>query len=150
MTVLTRAILAFLAMPAVVGIAIPLTLALGGGAGAGFQPRGIPLLLAGLAGLLVCVRDFLVRGRGTLAPWDPPQRLVTTGLYRYSRNPMYLAVTTMLVGWALGFGLRTLWLYAAAVSAAFVVRVVAFEEPWLARTFGDEWEAYRGRVRRWL
>jgi protein-S-isoprenylcysteine O-methyltransferase Ste14 len=150
MTVLLRALLAFLAIPAMVALVIPAAIALTRGTEAGINPWGIPLLLAGLAGLLLCVRDFLVTGRGTLAPWDPPRHLVTTGLYRYSRNPMYLAVTTMLVGWALSFRLPTLWLYAAAVGAAFIVRVVTFEEPWLARTFGDDWEAYRHRVRRWV
>jgi len=150
MTMLLRAILAFLAMPAIVGIVAPLVLARGPEVETAFNPLWLLLVSAGLAGLLWCVRDFLVAGRGTLAPWDPPQRLVTSGLYRYSRNPMYIAVIAMLVGWAACFASASLWIYAAAVGGAFVVRVIAFEEPWLSRTFGDEWATYRSRVRRWL
>ncbi len=147
---LLRAVLAFVAMPGLVAIAVPLILVSAGAGRASPHVVGIPLLGAGLAALLWCVRDFLVRGRGTLAPWDPPSTLVTTGLYRYSRNPMYAAVTTMLVGWALAFGLPSLWIYATAVALAFILRVVVFEEPWLARTYGSEWDDYRRRVRRWL
>jgi protein-S-isoprenylcysteine O-methyltransferase Ste14 len=55
----------------------------------------------GIFALVWCVRDFYVSGRGTLAPWDPPTRLVIIGLYRFLRNPMYVAVLTILVGWAL-------------------------------------------------
>ncbi len=64
-------------------------------------PRGVPLLGLGTVLLLWCVRDFYVAGRGTLAPWDPPRHLVTVGLYRVSRNPMYLAVLLVLTGWAI-------------------------------------------------
>jgi len=91
-----------------------------------------------------------VRGKGTLAPWSPPENLVVAGLYRYTRNPMYVAVTLILVGWAVSFGLRGLYLYAAAVAAAFHLRVVLGEEPWLARTHGAQWEEYARRVPRWL
>jgi protein-S-isoprenylcysteine O-methyltransferase Ste14 len=91
-----------------------------------------------------------VAGRRTLAPWSPPRHLVTTGLYRYSRNPMYVAVTSMLSGWALCFAASTLAIYTGFVIGAFHLRVVYGEEPWLARTFGVEWENYRARVPRWL
>jgi protein-S-isoprenylcysteine O-methyltransferase Ste14 len=100
--------------------------------------------------LLWCVRDFFVAGKGTLAPWSPPQRLVVVGLYRYSRNPMYVAVTLILLGWALVFGLWALLWYTLFVVIAFHLRVVLGEEPWLARTHGQEWSDYTGRVRRWL
>ena len=75
---------------------------------------------------------------------------MTTGLYRYSRNPMYVAVTTMLMGWALAFASPALALYAAIVVVAFQLRVVLGEEPWLARTHGAAWAEYRARVPRWL
>jgi len=61
-----------------------------------------------------------------------------------------VAVTAMLLGWALAFASPGLLLYAAAVLLAFHLRVVRVEEPWLERTFGEEWHAYRRRVRRWL
>ncbi len=90
--------------------------------------------------LLWCVRDFYVAGRGTLAPWAPPRRLVRTGLYRFSRNPMYVGVLSILVGWATGFRSWPLALYAAFVALGFHLRVVLYEEPTLARSFSREWE----------
>src|SRR5688572_1958574 len=96
-----RALVAFVAMPGMVAYAIPVTwlwltdrLPLA-------QPVGLLLLVTGTLGLLWCVRDFYVRGKGTLAPWSPPQRLVIVGLYRHSRNPMYVCVLLVLLGWAL-------------------------------------------------
>ena len=101
---LWRALLAFLALPGVVAIALPAWFAADALRNGGrFHAVGLLPLVAGLTLLLWCVRDFYVAGKGTLAPWSPPKHLVTTGLYRYSRNPMYVAVTTMLLGWALAF-----------------------------------------------
>ena len=100
--------------------------------------------------LLWCVRDFYVAGKGTLAPWSPPLELVTVGLYRMSRNPMYIAVILVLCGWALGFRSRPLALYALAVTIGFHLRVVFGEEPWLARRYGGRWAEYKARVPRWL
>ena len=100
--------------------------------------------------LFWCVRDFYVAGKGTLAPWAPPKRLVTQGLYRFSRNPMYLSVLLILAGWALMFSSRTLWVYAVVIAIAFHLRVVLGEEPWLAQTHGEEWTAYRSKVSRWF
>lgn len=146
-----RALFAFLALPGVVAILIPALIAAHRvDEGALFHPLGLLPLVVGFALLLWCVRDFYVAGRGTLAPWSPPRHLVTTGLYRYSRNPMYVAVTSMLSGWALCFASSTLAIYTGFVIGAFHLRVVYGEEPWLARTFGVEWENYRARVPRWL
>ena len=108
------------------------------------------IFVAGVILLFLCVREFYVAGKGTLAPWDPPRHLVMSGPYRFSRNPMYVAVALILVGWAAAYGTRTLWLYALGVSVAFHLRVVLAEEPWQARTFPDEWERYKARVPRWL
>ena len=94
--------------------------------------------------------SFYTEGRGTLAPWSPPRHLVVSGLYRYSRNPMYVSVVLILWGWAAGFQSRALALYALAVMVAFHLRVVLGEEPWLARTHGDAWDRYRAAVPRWL
>jgi protein-S-isoprenylcysteine O-methyltransferase Ste14 len=100
--------------------------------------------------LLWCVRAFYIYGRGTLAPWDPPQELVATGVYRLSRNPMYVAVVLVLWGWALSFRSRSLAIYAFGVMVAFHLRVVFGEEPWLARTHGESWVRYKAQVPRWL
>jgi protein-S-isoprenylcysteine O-methyltransferase Ste14 len=145
-----RALLAFLAMPGVVAIAVPVAWLVRAGRTEIARPWALALLAAGFAGLLWCVRDFFVAGRGTLAPWSPPRRLVTIGLYRWSRNPMYLAVLVMLAGWGLAFDSDGHLAYAAVMAVLFHLRVVGFEEPWIARTFAHEWEAYRRRVPRWL
>jgi protein-S-isoprenylcysteine O-methyltransferase Ste14 len=117
-----------------------------------FAPRlaGIVLMAAGAACLLWCFRDFVVRGRGTPAPYDPPKKLVTTGMYRFVRNPMYIALVTVLIGEALFFGARSLWIYAAFAWLAFHLRVLLFEEPRLRELFGAEYEAYRAAVPRWI
>jgi protein-S-isoprenylcysteine O-methyltransferase Ste14 len=145
-----RAVFAFLALPGVVAFVAPLWIVRGDPGAHAFAWPGLPVLALGVFALLWCVRDFYVSGKGTLAPWAPPRHLVVVGLYRWSRNPMYLAVLTILVGWAIGFGSPRLALYAAAVAVAFHLRVLLNEEPFLARTHGDAWQQYRARVRRWL
>jgi protein-S-isoprenylcysteine O-methyltransferase Ste14 len=108
------------------------------------------LLGLGTLLLLWCVREFYVSGRGTLAPWDPPKHLVTSGPYRISRNPIYVGVVTILAGWCALWSSRTLLLYLVLVMIAFHLWVLLFEEPWAARRFGSEWDAYRARVPRWV
>src|SRR6186997_2068214 len=106
---LWRALFAFLALPGVVAIALPAWFAASALRGGGrFFVVGLLPLFAGLVLLLWCVRDFYVAGKGTLAPWSPPRHLVTIGLYRFSRNPMYVAVALMLAGWALAFASLTI------------------------------------------
>ena len=144
-----RALFAFLALPGTVAFMVPLLIA-PGGAGSFVQPWGAVPLALGVALLLWCVREFYVEGRGTLAPWSPPVHLVTSGPYRVSRNPMYVAVLLILIGWAVGFWSRPLAVYAAAVAVAVHLRVLLHEEPFLMRTHGREWARYRQCVSRWL
>lgn len=145
---LLAAVANFLLLPGMVAIVVPLWLARENGGP--FRIAGVVPVATGLVLLLWCVRDFYVAGKGTLAPWAPPRRLVTIGLYRYSRNPMYIAVILMLCGWAIGFQSVRHWIYAGGVAAAFHLRVVFGEEPWLARTQGDEWARYKAQVPRWF
>src|SRR6516225_9700415 len=95
-----RALLALLALPGVVAFVLPLLFAQ---AEPVRNPWGLLPLVAGAQGLLSCVWAFYTEGKGTLAPWAPPEHLVTTGLYRFTRNPMYLSVLLVLTGWALLF-----------------------------------------------
>lgn len=148
-SIFTRAVIAFLALPGVVAFLVPVVWATFARLHLHW-PFGLTLVALGTVGLLWCVRDFYVSGKGTLAPWAPPRQLVIVGLYRYSRNPMYVAVTVILLGWAVSFRSSGLLLYALAVMVAFHLRVVLGEEPWLARTHGVLWEQYTRRVRRWL
>lgn len=85
-----------------------------------------------------------------LAPWSPTQNLVIVGLYRYSRNPMYVCVLLILLGWAGAYASSGLLLYAAFIALAFHLRVVYGEEPWLARKHGAAWHSYVRQVPRWL
>ena len=144
-----KSVLAFLALPGTVAFLVPLTVFMPPRP-ISAQPLGLVPLLTGLVLLLATVREFYVAGRGTLAPWSPPVELVTTGLYRWSRNPMYVAVVLVLLGWAVLFRSWPLSVYALAVAVAFHLRVVLGEEPWLARTHGHAWSRYRAEVPRWF
>jgi protein-S-isoprenylcysteine O-methyltransferase Ste14 len=77
-----------------------------------------------------------VSGKGTLAPWDPPKRLVVVGLYRFTRNPMYVGITLMLIGWSLLVGSSWLFGYTAILALAFHLRILLYEEPRLEKQFG--------------
>jgi len=111
---------------------------------------GICLIVVGLPGIVDSFGRFAMQGLGTPAPIAPTQKLVVTGLYRYVRNPMYVAVLSIIVGQALLFGDLRLLGYGAAFWFACHVFVIAYEEPTLARTFGAEYETYRTNVPRWL
>ena len=145
-----RALLAFIALPGVVAYLVPLLLAPDAAPGGVWRWVGLLLVAAGSALLLWCVKEFYVAGRGTLAPWSPPRHLVSSGPYARSRNPMYVAVATVLIGWATLFMSRTLLIYAIVITVAFQLRVVLYEEPWLGRAHGEAWQRYRARVRRWV
>jgi protein-S-isoprenylcysteine O-methyltransferase Ste14 len=145
-----RALAAFLVLPGTIAFLIPLVL-LGPARLDRFTNRiGLLPLALGIGLLLWCVRDFYVAGRGTLAPWDPPTSLVVTGLYRYSRNPMYVGVLLILAGWAIGFRSPSHAGYALLVAAMFHLRVLVNEEPYLHRAHGDAWTAYTRTTRRWV
>lgn len=145
-----KAVFAFLVLPGMVGFAIPLWISPRRIATEPVHWLGVPVLAAGIFILLWCVRDFYVAGKGTLAPWTPTRELVRVGLYRYSRNPMYVGVLTILLGWSLLFMSRTLLYYAIAIAVMFHLRVILGEEPWLARTHGEKWTAYKASVPRWF
>jgi protein-S-isoprenylcysteine O-methyltransferase Ste14 len=144
-----NAVLAFLLLPGIVAFLVPWLLLEPGARSlshvSGLLPFGLGVVL-----LLWCVRDFHVVGKGTLAPWAPPRNLVVAGPYRFSRNPMYIAVVLVLWGWALGTRSGSLIIYALAVMTVFHLRVVLGEEPWLARTHGEAWTDYSARVPRWI
>lgn len=149
-SLLVRAIIAFVALPGIVAFGLPLVFVRFTAHSPGFARAGLLELVLGVAILFSCVRAFAVSGRGTLAPWSPPVALVRDGLYKWSRNPMYIGVLLIVAGWALGFRSQVLWIYVAALAVAVHLRVVLGEEPYLARTYGDAWIEYRKRVPRWV
>ena len=147
---LIRALIAFLALPAVLGGLVPWLLLPNDRWRTRGTSFGWALLALGAGILLSCVRDFYVTGRGTLAPWDPPKRLVIVGLYRFMRNPMYVGVLGFVAACSLLTGSPLLAAYTFGLWIAFHLRVVLYEEPVLARQFPDDWAHYRSAVNRWL
>jgi protein-S-isoprenylcysteine O-methyltransferase Ste14 len=116
----------------------------------GLRALGAVLVLAGAPVLLATIVRFVRQGRGVPTPVLPAQRLVVTGLYRYVRNPMYLAVLSTIVGQGLFFGSARVLRYAALVAVGFHLFVLLHEEPSLRDRFGSEYEAYCRAVRRWI
>ena len=117
-----------------------------------FPPRvvGGLMMAAGLPVLLDSFARFAIQGLGTPAPVAPPQHLVVTGLYRYVRNPIYVAVSSLIFGQGLLFGSVSLLEYGLVVWLGFFAFVVLDEEPTLRGKFGKEYEDYCARVPRWL
>jgi protein-S-isoprenylcysteine O-methyltransferase Ste14 len=110
---------------------------------------GAILLVAGLMALIRAFVRFVMEGLGTPAPIAAPDRLVIGGVYRYVRNPMYVAVVAAIVGQALLFGQLGLLIYAVAVWLLVAAFVHLYEEPTLTRRFGADYEAYRRAVPAW-
>lgn len=110
---------------------------------------GIIAILIGLGCLLECFGRFALEGRGTPAPVAQTEILVASGFYRFVRNPMYIAVLTIVLGEGLLFGNILLFGYATALWIVFHLFVQFYEEPQLARRFGTSYENYRRHVRRW-
>lgn len=149
-----RAALFFLAVPGTVLGLVPAALV-------SYGPRtrvdawplrflGLAAAAAGVGVILWCSVEFVRRGRGTAAPYDPPRELVAAGLYRWVRNPMYVAAVLAVVGEALWTGAPVLLAYAAALAIAYDLFVRLYEEPRLRKAFGPAYERYCAAVPRWL
>jgi len=109
------------------------------------------LLFAGGLGLsLYCSRLFARLGKGTPVPIDPPKELVASGLYRFSRNPIYVAQVSILVSYFLYSGELALLGYAAVWALLVQAFVVWVEEPGLRRRFGVSYDRYTREVPRWI
>jgi protein-S-isoprenylcysteine O-methyltransferase Ste14 len=109
----------------------------------------IPIALGALL-YLWCAWDFTFTGKGTPAPFDPPKDIVLRGLYRYVRNPMYVAASLALIGEAILFESVLILVYAATVFSFFHLWVMFYEEPTLRRKFGASYEDYCLKVSRWI
>jgi len=105
--------------------------------------------LVGAVVPLASVSEFFAAGHRTLAPIDPPRQLVVSGLYRFTRNPMYNGVVAVLLGQAWFFSSVRLLEYAATVLVCFHLFVVLYEEPSLESRFGESYLSYRKAVPRW-
>jgi protein-S-isoprenylcysteine O-methyltransferase Ste14 len=111
---------------------------------------GVSCIGLGAVLLAACIVEFARTGRGTLSPVDPPRRLVVRGLYRYVRNPMYLSVTTIVLGEWLVTRSSALGFYWAVWFVGVNLFVIGYEEPTLHRLFGASYDEYTKQVGRWL
>jgi protein-S-isoprenylcysteine O-methyltransferase Ste14 len=135
---------------------LPWTLAIRGripdysGAGALRWLAVVPLLTGAYVALR-CIFGFAWTGRGTPAPFDPPQALVVTGFYRYVRNPMYLGAAVFVIGETTLFGSVLAGLvYLLICAVCLEAFVLLYEEPALRGKFGDEYVEYCRNVPRWM
>ena len=115
-----------------------------------FALIALPLWVIGTIILLWSFWNFLIQGRGTPAPIDPPKELVGVGFYRYTRNPMYVGVLLVIIGHFLWFGFWNLLIYAVVIFIAFNTFVANYEEPTLRKKFGAAYKEYCQRVPRWI
>jgi protein-S-isoprenylcysteine O-methyltransferase Ste14 len=149
-----RSLLFTFVVPGTVGGYLPWAIARGSGAAVADSPVwsavGVVALGVGLAIYAWCVTDFVLAGRGTPLPLDPPRELVVRGLYRFARNPMYVGVLTVIAGQALLFRSIHVGLYAIVVFALFQLFILGYEEPALRRDFDGAYERYCEQVPRWL
>jgi protein-S-isoprenylcysteine O-methyltransferase Ste14 len=156
---LLRHVLAVVALPATMTIVVPLWIGRRYGVEAEW-PRspvdfalataGIVMVAVGLTLFVTTLRLFFSYGRGTLAPWDPPRRLVIRGPYRYVRNPMIAGVIFTLVGVALALRSVPHGLWAATFVLMNALYIPLMEEPLLERRFGAEYARYRRHVPRFM
>jgi protein-S-isoprenylcysteine O-methyltransferase Ste14 len=111
---------------------------------------GAALMILGGMLALACVAWFVVVGRGTPAPFDPPRAFVPGGPYRWVRNPMYLGAFAVLIGFGLWHASLFMVLFVAPAAAAAHLFVVWYEEPTLRRSFGPPYVTYVAQVNRWV
>jgi protein-S-isoprenylcysteine O-methyltransferase Ste14 len=155
MFTMLRHLLAILLLPVMVVVVVPLVISqragisLGLSSGAGevaIQACGAVLLAIGLALFAASLTHFATRGKGTLAPWDPPKVLVISGPYRYVRNPMISGVIFLLFGEALVLRSWPHTLWALIVLTINLIYIPLVEEPMLLERFGPSYDDYRRRV----
>lgn len=125
-----------------------------------FQWAGVLVMIIGILIYLWTVASFLLRGKGTPAIWftkalsfiigEEPMKMVSSGIYRYSRNPMYIGVITTVAGQGIFFQYSSLLWYALSLFVVFNFAVIFIEEPHLEKKFGEEYRNYRKRTRRWF
>ena len=111
---------------------------------------GVVLVLLGAVLLVETFARFALQGLGTPAPIAPTKSLVVTGSYRFVRNPMYVAVVSLIFGQALLLGSLGTLVWGGIVWLIVHLFVLSYEEPTLSRTYGEQYDRYRSNVRRWI
>lgn len=141
----------FFAVPGIVAGALPWVIGSSAGSAPSWPMRtiGFALAVAGVVLLLVCFAGF-VAARGTPAPVAPTEQLVVEGPYRYVRNPMYVAVLTIVLGQTLWHASLWLVLYGVVAWGVMATFVRRYEEPALRARFGSDYATYRAAVPAWI
>ncbi len=111
---------------------------------------GVAAAAKGLTLMVWTMRDFVRHGKGTPAPWAPPQRLVVRGPYRHVRNPMISGVMLVLLAESLILRSLPVGLWLAVLVAANMIYMPLSEEPGLEKRFGDAYRLYKANVPRWF
>jgi protein-S-isoprenylcysteine O-methyltransferase Ste14 len=146
-----RQLRAILLLPGMVAVVIPATILYFTGIS---QPRSVILgslfMILGLTLMVWTNRLFSTVGKGTLAPWNPPEKLVVRGVYRHVRNPMITGVFCILLGEAIFFGSPWLLAWFGIFAAVTMIVIPLAEEPGLAKRFGEDYHLYKQNVPRWI
>jgi protein-S-isoprenylcysteine O-methyltransferase Ste14 len=152
MTMLLRHLLSILLLPTTMTVVIPYVIVLlgPGGPKKASLLAGSLVIAAGLTLVGVTTWHFATVGKGTLAPWDPPRRLVVRGIYRYMRNPMITGVILILIGEAIALRSIPVLRWAGLFFVINAVYIPLLEEQWLIDRFGDDYLEYRRNVPRWV
>lgn len=115
-----------------------------------FAYLAIPFFIIGTLIIIWCSVDMIQKGKGTPAHVDPPKKLIINGLYRYSRNPIYLGALFVLISYILWFGSGLVVIYFFLFLLAYQILITLIEEPILRNTFGKDYEEYCQKVPRWM
>jgi protein-S-isoprenylcysteine O-methyltransferase Ste14 len=143
-------VLFFLIAPGMVAGAVPWAITrYGDAADLPLALAGLVVIAVGLATLVACFVQFVREGRGTPAPVAPTQKLVIGGLYRWVRNPMYIAVGMIILGQAVAFASLGVLVWFGLFAAAVVTFVTVYEQPTLRGRYGDAYDAYCRAVPAW-
>jgi protein-S-isoprenylcysteine O-methyltransferase Ste14 len=154
-----RQLLSIVILPGTVTLFVPIWIARRNAISSSLpaDARGVLTVLFGVIALLVgfalfgySLYFFWTRGRGTLAPWDPPRRFVVEGPYRYVRNPMISGVIFILIGEAFILRSRPHADWAGLFAIINMIYIPLFEEPMLAARFGEPYNRYRRHVARFV
>ena len=111
---------------------------------------GCFLMFIGLSVMAQTIASFIRKGKGTLAPWSPTQKLIFRGLYAYVRNPMILGVLTVLIGESITILSLNILIWTVIFFIANTLYFIIYEEPNLEKRFGDEYREYKRNVNRWF
>jgi protein-S-isoprenylcysteine O-methyltransferase Ste14 len=115
-----------------------------------FKILGLALIIAGSIFWLYCIGIFKLIGKGTPVPIQPPKALVVQGLYKYTRNPMYISTLAVVLGYFFFFGHTSLVVYLFLLFIGLHLFVVLYEEPTLTNKFGKQYKNYCSKVKRWI